>query len=236
MLLPGLNCDAAVWAPQVEALQDRFNCIIPDWGVLNNFQAMAEQVLASSPTDTFGVAGHSMGGRVACELMRLAPHRVDRLALLDTGTHTLPAGAAGEKERQGRMALLDLAKQKGMRAMGQQWGQGMVHPSRLNSDVFEAVLKMLERGSAAQFEAQINALLTRPDAAPVLSTITCPTLVLCGREDGWSPPAQHEAMYQALKAGGLAQVDLVIIEHCGHMCTMEQPQAVNQALLEWLNV
>jgi pimeloyl-ACP methyl ester carboxylesterase len=134
------------------------------------------------------------------------------------------------------MALLDLAKQKGMRAMGQQWGQGMVHPSRLNSDVFEAVLEMLERGSAAQFEAQINALITRPDAAPVLSTITCPTLVLCGREDGWSPPAQHEAMYQALKAGGLAQVALVIIEHCGHMCTMEQPQAVNQALLEWLNV
>ncbi|HBH39917.1 MAG TPA: alpha/beta hydrolase, partial [Curvibacter sp.] len=102
MLLPGLNCDAAVWAPQVAALKAQANCIIPAWGLRDSLTAMAQQVLDEAPTDRFSVAGHSMGGRVALEVMRLAPQRVARLALLSTGTHPLAAGEAGEKERVGR--------------------------------------------------------------------------------------------------------------------------------------
>ena len=227
MLLPGLVCDAAVWAPQVAALPAQ--CVVPAWGLRDSLTAMAEQVLAEAPTERFQMAGHSMGGRVALEVMRLAPQRVERLALLDTGTHPLPAGEAGEKERAGRMALLKIAQEQGMRAMGRQWARPMVHPSQQGTPLFEAILDMIERSSPEQFAAQINALLNRPDAAALLSTIVCPTLVLCGRDDAWSPPAQHEAMQAAIPNASLS-----IIEHCGHMCTMEQPQAVTEALAAWL--
>jgi pimeloyl-ACP methyl ester carboxylesterase len=229
MLLPGLNCDAAVWAPQVEALKEQANCVIPAWGLHDSLTAMAEQVLAEAATERFSVAGHSMGGRVALEVMRLAPQRVERLALLSTGTHPLAAGEAGEKERAGRLALLQIAQAQGMRAMARQWARGMVHPTQLDTPLFDAVLDMLERGSADQFAAQITALLTRPDAAPLLPALTCPTLVLTGREDGWSTPAQHEAMHAAIPDAALR-----IIEHCGHMCTLEQPPAVSEALAGWL--
>lgn len=229
MLLPGLNCDAAVWAPQVAALQGQADCRVPAWGLRDTLTAMAQQVLDEAPTERFSIAGHSMGGRVALEVMRLAPQRVERLALLDTGTHPLAAGEAGEKEKAGRMALLKIAQAQGMRVMAQEWAKGMVHPDRIGGPIFEEVLAMFDRGSAAQYAAQINALLTRPDAAPLLPGITCPTLVLTGRQDAWSGPAQHEAM-----AAAIPGAQLVIVENSGHMTTMEQPQAVSEALAEWL--
>jgi len=229
MLLPGLNCDAAVWAPQVAALKDQASCVVPAWGLRDSLTAMAEQVLAEAPSERFSVAGHSMGGRVALEVMRLAPQRVERLALLSTGTHPLAAGAAGEKERAGRMLLLQIARTQGMRAMAQEWARGMVHPDRIGTPLFDEILDMLARGSAEQFDAQINALLHRPDAAALLPAIQCPTLVLTGRDDSWSGPAQHEAM-----AAAIPHAQLVIVEHSGHMCTMERPQAVSAALAGWL--
>jgi pimeloyl-ACP methyl ester carboxylesterase len=105
----------------------------------------------------------------------------------------------------------------------------MVHPSVVGSALFEAVLSMVARSSPAQFAAQINALLNRPDAAPVLPTVTCPTLVLTGREDLWSPPAQHEVIARAIPGAVLR-----LVERCGHMSTMEQPEAVNAAFETWL--
>jgi pimeloyl-ACP methyl ester carboxylesterase len=229
MLLSGLMCDAAVWAPQVQALSGKTSCVVPAWGLSDSLTTMAQQVLRESPTEKFSLAGHSMGGRVALEVMRLAPQRVERLALLDTGTHPLAGGEAGAKERAGRMELLDKARTLGMRAMGEQWARGMVHPDRHDLPVFETILQMIERSSPAQFAAQINALLNRPDAAPVLGTIRCPTLLLCGREDLWSTPAQHEAMLKLIP-----HARLTVVEHCGHMCTMEQPQALTEALSSWL--
>jgi pimeloyl-ACP methyl ester carboxylesterase len=233
MLLPGLMCDAAVWTPLLPALQAHAECHVVAYGLRNSLTTMAQQVLDEAPTERFALAGHSMGGRVAMEVMRLAPHRVERLALLDTGTHTLAAGDAGERERAGRMVMLEQARTQGMRAMGQSWAKGMVHPSRLDTPVFEDILQMLERSNPAQFEAQQTALLGRRDATPQLPTLQCPTLILCGRQDGWSPPGQHQVMYRALGHLG-EQATLRIIENCGHMCTMEQPQAVGEALVELL--
>ena len=138
---------------------------------------------------------------------------------------------AGAKEKAGRMALLSHAQRAGMRAMGAMWARPMVHPAVVGGPVFEQVLAMLERSSPAQFAAQINALLTRPDAAPVLAGITCPTLVLTGRQDAWSPPEQHQAMVDAMHA---VRAELVVLEDCGHMSTMEQPDAVNAAFACWL--
>jgi pimeloyl-ACP methyl ester carboxylesterase len=204
-------------------------CHVVDYGLLDSIGAMAQHVLDTAPADTFALAGHSMGGRVALEVMRRAPERVHHLALLDTGTQPLASGVAGAKEKAGRKILLEIASQKGMRAMAEQWAKPMVHPSRHGTALFENVLNILERSSAEQYAMQINALLNRPDATPVLATITCPTLVLTGRDDLWSPPEQHASM-----AAAIAQAQLCIVEQCGHMSTLEQPEVVNSAFARWL--
>ena len=223
-------CDAGVWAPQVQALSASHRCVVADFGLTDSLPAMARQVLDTAPP-TFALAGHSMGGRVAMEVMRLAPQRVQRLALLDTGVRPLGTDAAGAKEKKVRLELLALCQREGMRAMGATWAKPMVHPSVVDGPVFEQVLAMLERSSSAQFAAQLQALLQRPDAAPLLATITCPTLVLTGRQDYWSPPRQHQAMVDAMTQ---VRAELVVLEQCGHMSTLEQPEAVNAALARWL--
>jgi pimeloyl-ACP methyl ester carboxylesterase len=228
VLLPGLLCDEAVWTAQRAAL-GLAECFVPSYGELSSITAMADRVLESAPAPRFALAGHSMGGRVALEVVRLAPQRVERLALLDTGMDPLAPGAAGEQERAKRMALLGLAREKGMRAMGSEWARGMVHPSRLDAPLFQEILDMIERQTLAIFEAQISALLNRPDAREVLRGLRCPTLLACGRQDAWSPLSRHEQMH-ALVPGSR----LVAIEDSGHMSTMEQPGAVSQALLEWM--
>jgi len=229
VLLPGLLCDQAVWEAQCARFGAQYACQVPDYGALDSLPAMAEHVLKHAPAQEFHLAGHSMGGRVALEVFRLAPERVLGLALLDTGYKALPAGVAGESERAGRMALLQTARERGMREMGRIWARGMVHPDRLGGPVFEAVLDMLERRTPEIFAAQIHALLNRPDASLLLPRISCPTLVLCGREDSWSPLARHEEI-----AAAISGARLVAVDHCGHMSTMEQPEAVNEAMAQWL--
>ena len=229
VLLPGLVCDRAVWAPQMQALSAHLDCHVVDYGMLDSIGAMAQHVLDTAPAPTFALAGHSMGGRVALEVVRRAPGRVHHLALLDTGTYPLADGDAGKKERAGRMGLLQIAERQGMRAMAEQWAKPMVHPSRHGTPLFAHVLDILERSSAEQYAAQINALLNRPDAAPVLASIACPTLVLTGRDDLWSPPEQHERMATAIKGA-----QLCIVEQCGHMSTLEQPEVVSAAFEGWL--
>lgn len=229
VLLPGLLCDQAVWEEQVRALAGA-DCIVPSYGELSSLTAMARSVLDGVPAARFSLAGHSMGGRVALEMARLAPQRVERLALLDTGMDPIAPGDAGEQERGKRLALLQMARQQGMRRMGEAWAKGMVHPARLGSALFERILDMIERQTPAIFEAQITALLGRPDARGVLAGLRCPTLLACGRQDGWSPLSRHEQM-QAL----CPVSRLTVIEDSGHMTTMEQPAAVSAALQAWLD-
>lgn len=228
VLLPGLLCDRAVWASQCDELSDVANCIVPNYGSLRTISDMAQYVLDSVP-GRFALAGHSMGGRVALEVVRAAPSRVTRLALLDTGYQARQAGPAGEEEKASRLRLLDLASREGMRAAGIDWTPGMVRTETLDTPVYQAILDMIERSSPDVFEAQIYALLTRPDATPVLSEIRCLTLLLCGREDRWSPVARHEVMHKAIENSVMC-----VIEEAGHMVTMEQPAAVNAALRDWL--
>lgn len=229
VLLPGLLCDRAVWQPQIDGLRARADCHVADYGARDSLAAMARHVLDTAPAQRFALAGHSMGGRVAFEVWRLAPERVSHLALLDTACHPLAAGQAGEAEKQGRYALLDKARREGMRAMADEWARGMVHASRIGGPVFQAILDMFERSTPEVFAAQIQALLARPDASALLPTLDVPTLVLCGQDDAWSPPARHEAMHQAI-----AGSTLVVLPECGHMATLEQPAAVTHALADWL--
>lgn len=231
VLVPGLMCDRAVWEPLLPQLAGAATCRVVDPGDANSLVRMAHRVLDAAP-QRFALAGHSMGGRVALEVLRAAPERIARLALLDTGYRALPAGEAGAAERRKRQELLALAEQRGVRAMAQRWVQAMVHPDRLrDGELIETIVAMFERKTAQTFAAQIHALLERPDAADVLAHIRVPTLVLCGRQDSWAPVPQHEEI--AALIGGHAT--LRVIEEAGHMATIEQPAAVGQALLQWLH-
>jgi pimeloyl-ACP methyl ester carboxylesterase len=230
VLIPGLMCDGAVWEPLLPMLSPCASCQIIDHGQASSLTVMAQQVLDAAPAQ-FALAGHSMGGRVALEVLRLAPQRVTQLALLDTGYKARPSGPEGDEEARKRLALLEITRSQGVRVMANQWVQGMVKPSRLeDTTLIEAIVSMFERKSATIFENQIKALLARPDATPVLASTKVPTLVLCGREDSWSPISQHQEI-AALVTG---KVSMSVIADAGHMSTMEQPSAVAQAMREWL--
>ncbi|MDR8071384.1 alpha/beta hydrolase [Burkholderia cenocepacia] len=229
VLLPGLLCDNAVWSEQRRALGKQRPCVVPDYDLRSSITSMAEKVLAVVPDGRFALAGHSMGGRVALEVVRIAPERVERLALLDTGFQSIAEGEAGQKECEARGELLSLAQEKGMWAMGESWAPGMVHPKAVDSRVFADILSMIERSTPERFEAQISALVNRPDATVQLRQINVPTMIICGRQDAWSPLARHEAMCETIPGARLQ-----VIEDSGHMTTMEQPEAVSAALGEWL--
>jgi len=235
VLVPGLMCDGATWTPLLPTLQASGrvgSIVLIDHGHCDSLNAMAEQLLATAPP-RFALAGHSMGGRVALEVCRLAPDRVSHLAVLDSGHAPLADGEPGRQEALKRQVLLDLARSKGVRAMAAQWVQGMVHPGRLGDrPLIDAILDMFERKSADDFERQIRALLGRPDGATVLRSLRMPTLILTGRQDSWANVEQHRAMH-ALAAPEAAAV-LEVIEDSGHMVPMERPAELTQALLRWL--
>ena len=234
LLLPGLMCDGVFWAPLQAQAPAGLTCQVVDYGDADTLTAMAQAALAVAPPN-FALAAHSMGGRVAMEVVRLARARVQKLILMDTGYLPLAEGEAGEKERAGRMALLEVAKTNGVRAMCGEWLKGMVHPARLSdAGLLESITAMFARKSADRFAHQLNALLTRPDASPVLAGLQAmglPTLLLCGRQDAWASVAQHEAMQQLARHSSLS-----IIEDAGHMVLMERPVETARSILQFLEI
>jgi pimeloyl-ACP methyl ester carboxylesterase len=234
LLLPGLICDQTAWQQQIDAVSDVAVCTCADYGSLDSLPAMAEAVLRAAP-ERFSIAGHSMGGRVALELYRLAPHRVARIALFHTGTSPLAAGAAGVEEARKRGELVALAQSQGMPAMLRKWLPPMIAPHRINDTVLvKSIIEMMSRKTPAIFAAQVRALLARPDATAVLDQIRCPALLLTGQEDGWSPASQHAAMLEKMAHAKIAGSTLVIVPDCGHMSMLERPAEVSAALRAWL--
>lgn len=223
-LLCGLLCDRVVWDAQAGALQADYDVRVISFEGLDSMQAMAGKVLADAPA-RFALAGHSMGGRVALEVVRHAPQRVERLALLDTGFE--PA-APGEADK--RAVLVDQAQKEGIGAIAASWGLPMLAPAnRKDPALVQAVIDMVGRMSGPIYAGKTRALLGRLDATDVLQRIACPTMIICGMEDGWSPPERHAHM-AALVPGA----QLRLIDGAGHMVMMEAPGAVLQALREWL--
>lgn len=224
ILLCGLLCDEVVWEAQAKALRREHDVRVVKFLEQDSMRTMAEHVLKDAP-ERFALAGHSMGGRVALEVYRRAGERVERLALLDTGYE--PA-AAGEKDK--RAILVNQALQEGIDAIAAAWGLPMLSPEHRNDPrLVQAVFDMVGRMSGEIYAAQTRALLDRPDATEVLKGIACPTLLLCGKEDGWSPPERHQRMAELVP-----HAILRLIDDCGHMSMMEQPEVVLGALREWL--
>ena len=229
LLVPGLMCDHAVWEPLLPLLSMQRACTVVDHGSADSLEQMARQMLDSAPPQML-LAGHSMGARVVLEALRQAPERICGVALLDTGFMPKASGDLGEEESRKRFALLQVAREQGVGVMAREWVKGMVHPARLQDDeLIERIILMFERKTADIFECQIQSLLGRPDGSDVLRSITVPTLLMCGRQDTWSPVTQHQAM-QALATAA----ELDVIEDAGHMAPMEQPDAVAQSLERWM--
>lgn len=224
VLLPGLLCDASVFHAQVAALQPHAEVAVADFSREDSLEGMARAALALRDGPIV-VVGHSMGARAALEAFRLTPDRIAALCLMDTGVH--PTREGEEAQRQ---ILVDLALAEGMGALADRWLPPMVLEARAADPIFMAPLKdMVMRASPEQHRRQIRALVNRPDARPLLPTIACPTLVMVGRQDRWSPLAQHEEI-AALVPGA----ELVVIENSGHMAPVEEPDQVSRALLRWL--
>lgn len=225
LLLPGLLCDQTIWRAQVDQFAGEHLVIVADYGDADSIGEMAARALAAAPA-RFALAGHSMGARVALELVRRAPLRVERLALFDTGVHNVKDDEHGK-----RMALVDLARAEGMDALCDAWLPPMVHPAHRDDAAFMAPLRdMVARFTPERFARQIRALLDRPDAAAALAAVRCPLLVGVGRQDAWSPVAQHEEIIAIAGRG-----DLAVFEDAGHMAPFEAPAAVNAAMARWLN-
>jgi pimeloyl-ACP methyl ester carboxylesterase len=224
VLVPGLLCDSLVWKHQLAAFADTHELLVPELSDYTSLEAMGAAVLAAAPT-RFALAGHSLGGRIALEVVRQEPARVTHLALMDTGV-----GPPSPAERASRLELVVLGETVGLTAVAERWLPPMLHPARRQEPTFMAPLAAMVTGrTAASFRRQQEALLARPDARPVLAQVHCPTLVLTGREDEWSPPEQHEAIATAIPGASL-----VIVPEAGHFAPLEQPAAVTQALRELL--
>jgi pimeloyl-ACP methyl ester carboxylesterase len=149
ILVPGLMCDEAVWAQQFEVLGAGRPVHIASHGLSDTIEAMAERIL-SNAAPRFALAGHSMGGRVALEVMARAPERVSRLALLDTGYEPLASGEPGQREKAGRLRLLAIAQRDGMLPMAHDWARGMVHPDRLaDASLMDAIHSIIARAGVA---------------------------------------------------------------------------------------
>jgi pimeloyl-ACP methyl ester carboxylesterase len=225
LLLSGLLCDETVWVEAAQELASAADVQIVSFEGFDSIQAMAEHALLTAPPQ-FLVAGHSMGGRVALEIFRQAKERVLGLALLNTGVHPL---RAGEIESRGR--LVKLAQERGMSAVAADWLPPMMGASLARiAQVMPKLQAMVERQSAESFAAQTKALLARPDAVRVLSTIEVPTLLASGTADSWSPLIQHEEIRRQI-----SEATLVAIDDAGHMAPAEQPHAVAAALRAWID-
>lgn len=233
-LLPGLMCDQAVWTHQAEVLGRIAEVRIPVFRGFTSLRAMAESVWNEAP-GTFSVVGHSMGGRVALELMALQLEqreaalnrkRIEHFAVMDSGAHGVQDGEAFK-----RQVLLDAAARKGLQAVADAWILPMLHPAHHADQALIAEIgSMILRNTVEEYRGQVKALLERSERMSLLSRIRQRVWLLCGDEDGWSPVSQHEEMRRLLP-----NAELRVIKQAGHMTTMEQPALVNEVLLEWIN-
>lgn len=224
LLIPGLICDGHVWQGCLAALAGH-DVAVADLGVATDITAMAEQLLATHTGDLI-VVGHSMGGRVAMEMARIAPARLRGLALLNTGLAPLKAGELSKRE-----ASIAFAHEQGMATLADHWLPGMM-AAGIDPDpgVMAGLRAMVCRMTPDQHERHIRALIARPDARLSIGAWQGPMLLMTGRQDIWSPIAQHEEIARLCP-----QARLEIIEEAGHFAPVEQPAEVARLIATWMH-
>lgn len=225
VLVPGLLTSPRLYAEQLPALWRLGPVTVADNARGETVGQIASAVLDAAPP-RFALAGLSMGGYIALEIMRQASGRVAKLALLDTSARPdTPVQRARrqtqiEKTRRGRFAEIP----------GEQWPL-LVRPSALeNKQLWGIVQLMAEETGPDAFIRQQLAIMSRPDSRPDLAAISCPALVLVGEHDALTPPELAAEM-----AAGITGAQLVVVPDSGHLSTLEQPDLVTRALGEWLS-
>ena len=225
VLVPGLTCTARLYAPQIAALWSFGQVTVADHRRDDDMAAIAARILSNAPP-RFALAGLSMGGYIAFAMMWLAPERIAKLALLDTSARADTAEQTAGRKTQVAMAqsgrygeIPDLAIPRYLNAKHQR-------DERLTA----IVRQMIEETGPDAFVRQLNAIMSRPDSRPLLASIKCPTLVLVGDGDVATPPELNKEI-----ADGISGAKLTVVPDSGHLTTLEQPDAVNAALAEWLS-
>jgi len=224
VFLPGMLNDAALWSHQCDGLADIAAPQVADLTRHDSIADMAAATLAEAP-ERFALAGLSMGGYVAFEMLRQQPERITRLALIDTRAG--PDTQAESKRRRGLMRLARRGTFKGVTP--RLLPMLLAKPNLDDEHVTGTVTEMAHRVGGDAFIRQQNAIVNRPDSRPMLSEIAVPTLVMCGRDDTLTPPREHERM-----ATRIPGADLVVLARAGHLAPLERPAAVTNALRQWL--
>lgn len=225
VLLPGMMCDARLFAPQIAAFSHERPVMTVPLNAHDTVGQLAKDILEHAPPK-FALAGLSMGGIVAMEVLRQAPERITRLALLDTNPKAESQGVAQNREPQ-----IDKVRAGALRTVM----RDEMKPNYLTDgprlvQILDLCMAMAETLGPDVFINQSRALQTRPDQQDTLRAVTVPTLILCGEDDALCPVHRHELMHQLISGSILA-----VIKGAGHLPTLEQPDLTNEALAQWLN-
>ena len=224
VLLPGMMCDARLYGPQSEALSSDYALHVAPIGGYDTVQALANEILANAPP-RFALAGLSMGGIVAMEVLAQAPERVARLALLDTNPRAETPEFGARRQPQ-----IEKVKAGGLRGvMRDEMKPNYLTDGPNRGSILDLCMAMAEALGPEVFVRQSRALSARPDQQDTLRGFHGPALVACGRDDALCPVERHELMHALMP-----QSRLLVIDGAGHLPTLEQPEAVNAALRTWL--
>lgn len=225
LLIPGLLCDRRLWQAQVEGLRHSAECTVADVAGRNTIAGLASAAIAKMPAGPFAVAGLSMGGYVALEVVRQAGTRVAGLALLDTTARPDSDQATADRRR-----MMTLAETDFDRVVNALLPKLLLPAHMRDAKIVATVKAMATATGVAGYTRQQEAIIARIDSRPHLAAIRCPTLVLCGRDDLLTPVALHEEMANAIPGARL-----VVAPQCGHLSPLEQPQLVTMNLVHWLS-
>jgi pimeloyl-ACP methyl ester carboxylesterase len=224
VLLPGLLNTAKVFEPLIAELGDAADVVVPELYECESIEDMAQAALGLAP-ERFALGGFSMGGYVAFEILRQAPQRVERLALIDTQASPDPPESTAR-----RRAFVDQSKIGRFHGVTSSLMPSLIHPSRLSdASVTGPIVEMAQVIGADGFAREQRAIMARPDSRPLLIDIKAPTVVISGRQDRTVPLARAEEM-----AADISHSQLVVLEQCGHMAPLERPAELAAALRRWL--
>lgn len=226
VLVPGLACSPRIYEPQIPSLWRQGAVLVANHARGGDMAAIARRILAEAPL-RFSLAGHSMGGYIVFEMFRQAPERISRLAFLNTS-----ARPEMPELTEKRRLMINEVKQGGYRAVMDRLFANFVHPALARDEhLHRIVLDMADDVGPDAFVWQLEAISGRIDSRPTLAKIKCPTLVLTSDTDSMMPPDASSEI-----ANGIPGAKLVTIQDCGHLTQLEKPQAVTDALLDWLEM
>jgi len=224
LFIPGLLCNDDLWQGQTEALGQDYNLMTGDHRSHDNLPEMVKALLEKAP-ETFTLAGLSMGGYIAFEVMRQAPQRVEKLILLDTN-----ARADNSEQKRQRQQMMAADMEHEIAELIEERLSFLIRATCLSDqNLCRRIIHMAEDTGMQAYLRQQNAMLNRPDSRPGLKDISCPTLIICGEADMLTPPKVHHEM-----ADLIAGSELHILKDCGHLSTMEKPAEVNRLMKDFL--